>query len=274
MAKQTSLIKINGKADGQSFYTSKNGGALMRSINKGMGQRVKDAKEYINTRKNNAEFGMCGDFAGAIIKPISLRWRFILDSIATGKMVKKMKELVILDTVNAWGQRVLGTTNYASLIEAFNSFSKNEMIEEIANVLASPITWGSADNQLTLGGLAVLSKARQQELIAEGVNYFYTKVYALQVTKPTFDNNANAYTKATSSLVEISELNAYDELTAAGTIDLFASTEATVDLAGAVTNGQFGGLLVVFLPARQVGSSISVLQEKCSAMLAPVVAAE
>lgn len=272
MAKQTSLIKINGKADGQSFYTSKNGGALMRSINQGMSQRVKDGKEYLNTRKNNAEFGMCGDFAGAIIKPLSLRWRFILDSIATGKMVKKMKELIVMNTTEAWGQRVLTADHYLSLVEAFNSFSKNEMIEEIANILAQPISWTDDDNVVTLGGMPQLTVARQQELIAEGVNYFYTKVFALQVVTPTFDTNANAYTKATSTLVEIPAMSNDAQLEASAAIDLVTDRNGVADFTEVVVNGEFGGLLVVFLPARKVGNSISILQEKCSAMLAPVVA--
>lgn len=273
MAKQKGIHRLSGKVDGMSYYSSKNGGSLARSINDGMSERVKTAKEYINTRKNNAEFGMCGDFAGAIIKPISQRWRFILDSIATGKMVKVMKDAVKLNTLNPWGQRVLGATDYPAFIEAFNSFSKNEMIDEIANVLAQPIDWASERNTVTVQATPNLSIARQEELNAEGINYFYTKVYALQVKKPVFNTAANAYTKAISSLVELTSMSYDAELNSESDVDLFAQDEAVANFADVVDNGEFGGLLVVFLPARKVGSSISVLQEKCSAMLAPVVEA-
>ena len=273
MAKQKGIHRLSGKVDGMSYYSSKNGGSLARSINDGMSERVKTAKEYINTRKNNAEFGMCGDFAGAIIKPISQRWRFILDSIATGKMVKVMKDAVKLNTLNPWGQRVLGATDYPAFIEAFNSFSKNEMIEEIANVLAAPITWDSETRTLTLSEVPVLSIEHEQELIAEGVNTFYTKVYALQVKKPVFNTAANAYTKATSTLVEITGMSTDGDFDGTIDSDLISSSTAVVDFADVVDNGEFGGLLVVFLPARKVGGVVSVLQEKCSAMLAPVVEA-
>lgn len=274
MAKQKGIHRLSGKVDGMSYYSSKNGGSLARSINDGMSERVKTAKEYINTRKNNAEFGMCGDFAGAIIKPISQRWRFILDSIATGKMVKVMKDAVKLNTLNPWGQRVLGATDYPAFIQAFNSFSKNEMIEELANVLAQPITWNSEGNVLELSQNPELSVSRQQELMAEGINFMYTKVYALQVSKPVFNTAANAYTKAASSLVEVTGLSTEAAIDATGAIALFDTSETVADFADVVDNGEFGGLLVVFLPARQVGTSISILQEKCSAMLAPVVEAE
>lgn len=272
MAKQTSLIKINGKADGQSFYTSKNGGALMRSINKGMSARVKDGKEYINTRKNNAEFGMCGDFAGAIIKPISLRWRFILDSIATGKLVKTMKELVILDAVNAWGQRVISNANFDTIREALNSFSKNEMIQRIVTALQSGVVYNPVGNIVNIGAMPQLTVADQQELLAEGVNYFITKVYGLSTTVPAYDANAMAYTKAETHLFE-TNLETSGEIDGSAALDLLADTEGDCSLSIVDSATNFGGLLVVFMPARKVGSSISVLQEKCSAYIAPATAA-
>ena len=155
MAKQTGIIALRGKIKGQSYYGSKVGGDLVRTINEGMSARVKSSQEYANTRKNNAEFGMCGDFAGAIIKPITQRWRFILDSIATGKMVKAMKELAVLDTAGEWGKRVVKLANYGTIYEKFNSFSKNEMPTEIVNALAKGVTLNNEGTAILLESTGV-----------------------------------------------------------------------------------------------------------------------
>lgn len=274
MAKQTSLIKINGKADGQSFYTSKNGGALMRSINKGIGQRVKDAKEYANTRKNNAEFGMCGDAAGALIKPFTVRWRFILDSIATGKMVKALKELVVLNSTAAWGQRTILSTFFQNIRNAWNSLSKNEMLSEIVSQISRGVTYDADTQKVILPGMPSMSADTVQELLDKGANYFYTKVFAVQVSLPTYNSGINAYTKASTALVELPGLGANDNIAIGSSVDLFGATETVSAIAPLDEDPDFGALVVVFLPARKVGQSVSILQQYCSAYMVPVATAE
>lgn len=272
MAKQTSLIKINGKADGQSFYTSKNGGALMRSINKGMSARVKDAKEYANTRKNNAEFGACGDFAGAIIKPISLRWRFILSSIATGMLVKKLKELVKLDTAGKWGQRVVQLANFGEIRETLNSLSKNELPEQVAAVLNGGVQFNAAQNVVSLTSTGEISESDQLDYKAAGIDGMKIQVFNFIVDKPTFDASANAYTPAISRIQPIDALTANVEFTGTGTVDVFGDLDGSVSESPVDTASKLGGLLVVCLPFRKVGGAANILQEKCSAYIAPVVA--
>lgn len=274
MAKQTSLIKINGKADGQSFYTSKNGGALMRSINPGMGQRVKDAKEYINTRKNNAEFGAAGNLAGAIVKPISLRWRFILDSIGTGKLVKAIKAAMVEDTVSPWGGRVVPLASMPHIQDVFNSLSKNEMPQEIVNVLQNSLTFAAATNTVEFSQNAAISADTIQQLRDKGATHISTKVFALVVRKPHIDINSKDYVPAETQFVDMSDsfsdshipVSAGEELVSAGSL---ANAPAVLN-----QEMQLGGVLVVFLPERSVGGEYYTLQELCSAYWCPAEAAE
>lgn len=274
MAKQSGIHGLRGKVNGMSYYGSKNGGALVRKINEGMSSRVKTAKEYANTRKNNAEFGMCGDVAGAIIKPFSLRWRFILDSIATGKMVKVLKEIVKLDNTGSWGERVIKSTYFDQIRAAFNSFSKNEMIQDVVSHLSLGVTYDVDNETLAMQAGDILSEATIQELIALGANYFYVKAFALKVSTPQYDANSLAYSQAVTSLTELGDFDNAADLTAGSTIHIFGATttdSGTDPMDGA--NG-LGALAVVFLPARKVGQSISILQQHCSAYMVPVIAAE
>lgn len=272
MAKQIGIHGLKGKVDGMSYYSSKNGGRLTRSINEGMSSRVKTAKEYANTRKNNSEFGMCGDLAGSIIKPFSLRWRFILDSIATGKMVKVLKELVILDSTGAWGQRVLKNTYFDQIRAAFNSFSKNEMPSDVVSTLAQGVDFDDEAEEIHVANQGTLSESTISEMLAEGINYFYLKVFAFRSTVPSFDTNVDAYTKAEYTLEEVTQLSHQDNIAVGASINLFGNVDSSCKVNPIDATNVIGGLAVVFLPARKVGTSISILQQHCSAYMVPVTA--
>lgn len=274
MAKQTSLIKINGKADGQSFYTSKNGGALMRSINKGMSARVKDAKEYINTRKNNAEFGAAGNLAGAIVKPISLRWRFILDSIGTGKLVKAIKAAMVEDTVSPWGGRVVPLATMPHLQDVFNSLSKNEMPQEAVNILQNQVSFDVASGKVTISAPAIMSNDTAQQLLDKGATNFSTKVFALNVKTPHIGLDGKTYDPAETTFVDLSAHFGVTHDAMGEDQNIIISDDEVP--APSVLNAEthLGGVLVVFLPERKVGNEYYTLQELCSAYWCPAKAAE
>ena len=273
MAKQTGIIALRGKIKGQSYYGSKVGGDLVRTINEGMSARVKSSQEYANTRKNNAEFGMCGDFAGAIIKPITQRWRFILDSIATGKMVKAMKELAVLDTAGEWGKRVVKLANYGTIYEKFNSFSKNEMPTEIVNALAKGVTLNNEGTAILLESTGVQTAEFVSQMQAIGADKYTAAVYALYVEKPVYDAVAGVYTKASSNLVYSETISAAAEDVNLNS-DIFAGDSFPVTLSPVNTESKFAGLLTIFMPMRTIGNKSSILQQHCSAYLVPVSAAE
>ena len=272
MAKQLGLHKVQGKVGEYSYYESKNGGAVIRGINKGMSSRVKTAQEYANTRKNNSEFGMCGDFAGAIIKPISLRWRFILNSIATGMMVKEMKSLVALDSAGQWGKRVVKLANYGSLYEKFNSFSKNEIPSQISSALAAGVTYNSTTQKIILPSTGLEDSAFVEYMDSIGATSFGLQCFALLVTKPSFDGTTGTYTKAESKLVPINTFSSDTEDVDPGE-EIYGANEVVLPESPVSTEAQFAGFLTIFLPQRKIGGSVNVLQQHCAAYLVPVTAA-
>lgn len=272
MAKQSGIHELRGKVNGMSYYGSKVGGSLVRKINEGMSARVKTGKEYANTRKNNSEFGMCGDFAGSIIKPITQRWRFILDSIATGMMVKTMKELAVLDTASEWGKRVVKLANYGTLYEKFNSFSKNEMPAVITAVLNLGVQYNSAQTKVVLSGSGVCTSDFISQMDSIGATGYSILCYALFVNKPAFDAVAGTYTKAVSKIVELSTISAPNTDLELNN-DLFSAADQVLAESPVNTESQFAGLLTIFMPLRKIGGQNSVLQQHCSAYLVPITAA-
>lgn len=269
MAKQSGIHGIRGKINGVSYYSSKNGGQLIRKINEGMSSRVKTAKEYANTRLNNAEFGAAGSLAGAIVRPISQRWRFILDSITTGKLVKAIKAAMMQDTAKPWGERVVPLTEMAHLQDVFNGFSKNEMPQEIVNTLQDYLRFNPPSKHLEIEESANMTVDTAQLLLDKGATHFSTKVFAFNVRKPYIGADGKTYVPADSFMVDITATfggsNTAIEKNAAIVVS------ASIENAPAVLNEEahLGGVLVVFLPERKVGNEYFTLQELCSAYWCP-----
>lgn len=272
MAKQSGIHGIRGKINGVSYYSSKNGGQLIRKINEGMSSRVKTAKEYANTRLNNAEFGAAGSLAGAIVRPISQRWRFILDSIATGKLVKAIKAAMMQDTASPWGKRVVPLTEMAHLQDVFNGFSKNEMPQELVNALQNKFVFYSADNMLSVTGNTLMSADTLSQLKDKGATHVTVKVFTFNVRKPYIGADGKMYVPSDSLFADAS--STFGVNNAALTTDVIIIDEGQLSNAPAVLNEEshLGGVLVVFLPERKVGNEYFTLQELCSAYWCPAKA--
>lgn len=274
MAKQSGIHGIRGKINGVSYYSSKNGGQLIRKINEGMSSRVKTAKEYANTRLNNAEFGAAGSLAGAIVRPISQRWRFILDSIATGKLVKAIKAAMMQDTASPWGERVVPLTEMAHLQDVFNGFSKNEMPQELVNVLQTGVTYNSTTGQINITDGGPISSDFVQQMSDKGATHFSTKVIAFNVRKPYIGADGKTYVPAESLFVDLSQYYGDSHNTIREGDNYMAEGEEVINLAVLNEETHLGGVLVVLLPERKVGNEYFTLQELCSAYWCPAKAAE
>ena len=273
MAKQSGIHGIRGKINGVSYYSSKNGGQLIRKINEGMSSRVKTAKEYANTRLNNAEFGAAGSLAGAIVRPISQRWRFILDSIATGKLVKAIKAAMMQDTASPWGERVVPLTEMAHLQDVFNGFSKNEMPQEVVTILHDSMTFAAANKTLEITEPASLSPDTVQQLIDKGATHLTTKVFAFNVRKPYIGADGKTYVPAESLFVDLSGTFGLVNVAIAAGSQIISDSDAQNSPAVLNEETHLGGVLVVFLPERKVGNEYFTLQELCSAYWCPAKAA-
>lgn len=264
MAKQTGIHGLKGKVNGMSYYSSKNGGSLVRKINDGLGQRVKSSREYSNTRKNNAEFGACGDFAGSFIGIITSRWRFILNSIATGMMVKAAKAAIVRDTTNPWGQREIPAAQFAALYSTFNGLSKNAMPEAIVDGFNANLKYVTGTSSLTAKADIQVDADLAQHLADIGADGFMVDTYRLEIEMPLFTTSANAYSKAVAHLEHLESLSidlstppVGDTILAQGdaqACDDFDQTDVTF----------LSVAFVLFRPYRTIGGEKSVLQQHCA----------
>lgn len=266
MAKQSGLIRIKGKVGDYVYYSSKVGGALMREQNAGMSERVKTDPAYQNTRLNASEFGGAGKLAGAIISPISSRWRYILDATATGQLAKVIKEGMATDTTNPWGQRTLPVTFMPVVQEKYNELSKNDMPTIIVN--------GINDATLSASGTEVNSRDVVMDadfvntMLAKGAEGVIVQLYSWQVGAPIFNPASGKYEVRSSDraffLLDMND----SEIEDAGT--LISDGQYTVGTRGhgpAPENSAayLGGLCVIMLPYKVVSNQKYILQEHCAA---------
>lgn len=106
MAKQSGIHQLRGKVGNMKYYRMKGvQDGLVQSINEGMSNRVKNGAEYANTRRNNSEFGMAASTAGACVKSLSLRWRYLLKPFVTGALAKIFYDGIKTNDGSPWGSR-------------------------------------------------------------------------------------------------------------------------------------------------------------------------
>ena len=261
MAKQSSLIKLRGKADGQSFYYSKNGEYLTRKINPGMSSRVKTAEEYANTRLNNAEFGGAGSLAGAMIRTVSKRWRYILDSIATGMLVKGIKDAMLNDNTHDWGKRSVLLADMPAIQDLYNQFSKNEMPQEIVDFVKTSITSAGNGLALTISENLMLNADLAAHYAALGANNVKCTLYCFGVSAPSVPADSTKYSPVLPVFAQLAtataEIGENEPIIESVTLP---AVPAVQNVAAA-----FGGVLVIVEPIKEINNKQYVLQQHCSA---------
>lgn len=259
MAKSSELLALRGKVAGKSFYAMKGvEGTLVRSINEGMSNRVKNDAAYANTRLNAAEFGSAGSMAGAVIRTVSKRWRTILQAFATAMLTKAVRNLIIQDTINAWGQRLLSVSGWQDVVrDAVSRLVKNSYSENFANgVAASASAVGQPIN------VDIVTTAQDSEALvslgADGVRY---EAYRQRITAP-----ASANGKYTAPVAEVSFIGALDT-----TIGTAVTQQVTGNpVAEGEETASMESVIVVALPTRTVNGETYVLQELCSCEWLPI----
>lgn len=270
MAKQTGYAKVSGKIEGRSNYYSKNGGFLSRTINPGMSSRVKTDAAYINTRLNNAEFGGAGSCAGAMVKAVSLRWRYILNSTSTGQLVQRIKAAMLKDTTNPWGKRQVPVVDMPKIQEFYNRLSKNQMPEFVRSGISTSMVYDSDAEKIEVSAAINYSADYENQLIAKGANGVVSKVFALSVNTPMPLASELKYEACISDISELVEFGNDTSLDGTGTNVAISADVLDSSIPPQNDGDNFGGVLVVFLPYKQIGTEKYTLQELCAAAWYPV----
>lgn len=265
MAKQIGIHRIKGKVDGRSYYNSQVGGDLSRNINQGMSQRVKTAPEFLNTRLNASEFGGAGKAAGQIIRPVSQRWRYLLNPIATGDLAKLIKQLMARDTNNPWGERQVLLSDMPLLQERYNSMSKNPMIASVVAAMASG-TVADDTTEFTLADKPYYLTSDEESYFrgigAEGVEFHY---WDFRARLPQFNPASGKY-EVQSLRNDFTFIQSYE--VEIGSHEAIADRlDVAIGLAHAVPQNSaagLGGVLCVMLPFKVVSNEKYILQQHCA----------
>lgn len=271
MAKQGGIHKIRGKIGEASYYQSQVGGYLIRGINQGMSERVKNDPAFANTRLNAAEFGGAGKLAGAMVSAVTQRWRYMLDPTATGKLSSAIKSAMEQDTTNPWGQREVLLAQMPALQEAYNALSKNEMLPELTQFLSETYVNNESAAIKTIAiptdyELSVDSANRLSALGAEGL---IVQMYVLRVSKPKFNPATGKY--VSPDRFYINRVFSNDIEVAAEENILTEGDNITIPRGRSGswflpqnTSDIIGGLLVVVTPYVVVSNVKHILQQHCS----------
>lgn len=256
MAKQEGIHGLRGKIGGMSYYAMKGvDGGLVRKVNEGMSTRVKNDDAFLNTRLNASEFGAAGNFSGAVVRTVSKRWRFILQSFATAATTKFVNGEIKQDTTNDWGQRTLNVTGWQSRVRQFlTQIVKNPYVENFSTgFAASADAAGSAIgitvNILATDSIGLLNRG------AEGVKYEF---YLQTVDAPVFSSASGKYPSVATTLEKIGEVE--HQIGTAKSTPLTSTVKAIEEASGKMVN-----VLVVALPFKAINSQNYTLQELCSA---------
>lgn len=256
MAKQSGIHQLRGKVGGMKYYGMKGvEGGLVQSINEGMSERVKNGAEYANTRRNNSEFGMAASTAGAAIKSLAQRWRYLLVPFATANAAKVLYASAKGVTTEKWGSRAISP----ELLEEtyplqMQKFVKND-VSDFGNLKAY-ITEADDVPSLHLDGEAVHNE-KAEAAGCSGVRCIFVGGYIVPSLGGTMTDKALPAVQETEILAT-TDVVFGEDITASHVSPLIqqAKTESNFAAIG----------YVVLLPYREVAGEKIVMQEFASAI--------
>lgn len=264
MPKQTSLIKIRGKADGNSFYFSKNGGHLVRSINADMSQRVKTDPAYMLTRANAAEFGSLAMLLGQMISVSPFRKNYVLNPIQCGLQVRRW--LPFLQSQSGYpGQRELDDDARKELWPSFNRYSKNPIPDiftqglypgciQVTNTQGNEFKINNGD------GLTV-DPSKTEYLRYRGVHHFVVQLSYMQTPTPYYDPATQKYKMATTARW----INIISNTIVLDSAESYFDKTYIASLMANLRNTSIAQAIgFTFLAYKKVGSNNVLLQDLCS----------
>lgn len=264
MAKQASLHKMDGKADGRSYFYSQNGGYQSRAINPGMSQRVKTAPEYANTRRSNAEYGEAATYAGNIISTFTSRWKYMIHGNVIGKMIKDVLSMITSNS-GVWGQRVLTSKQRREIITLLNKYGKNHLPDEIDAKFTSEVVSyaGENANEIKINNESGLEPGQGwgEHLASYGITGCQFILCAMKVSLVSYYSASNSMVEhGSNQYVVIS-----DETVRLGQDDtLFMdSFELPIDF-NFDSMYQPMAICLLCLPYKQIGNQRYTMQEHCS----------
>ncbi len=134
MARQRSIIKLDGTIGDITFYKSKDG-YLAREKGGIPADRIRNDPAFQRTRENGTEFGRAGKSGKVLRNSIRAMLQNSSDSRMVSRLTKEMVKVIQMDQVNPRGQRNV-IDGEAELLQGFD-FNING---KLGNTLYVPVT--------------------------------------------------------------------------------------------------------------------------------------
>lgn len=267
MAKQSGIHQLKGKIRGMSYYRQKGvEDGLARSINQGLSKRVKEDIAYANTRLNATEFGRAGSFAGAAIRSITDRQRAMLKDFATGMLAKQVRDIIVSDTTNNWGNRQLVGNAWQNLLkQIISTYAKVDFAAFVGGVFDVTVEGTGESNSWTPN--AELPIGWGSQLAAKGATGAYIDMYAYRVS---LDNLGAGIMKGSSAVALI----ASEEATIGESVTITTPAQLSAEFSNVEGENQLKAVLVVVRPYQEINSVKYVRQELCTFSVQPFVVGE
>jgi hypothetical protein len=167
MAKQISLLKVNGTLEDLTFYKSQDG-LLVRTKGGVSKKRIQNDPAFARTRENGAEFGHSAS-AGRMLRVAAGQLVFkVKDKRLSSRLVKVMSDLKNLDGTSLRGERNvamgLQTAEGQQLLRGFDFNSKAPL---------SSVFYGTHTIDVATGAVTIASFVPQSQLrVPEGSTHF------------------------------------------------------------------------------------------------------
>lgn len=264
MAKQSGIHQLNGKVRGMSYYrTAGVSDGLVRTINEGMSSRVKNGEEYSNTRRNNSEFTLAANTAGAVQGLLPTRWRYMLRRFAQAEIAKELLSM-IKQNVGTWGERDFTAAQRDLVLASANNRAKYPFDNVVNNVIITDDPGSPINVQL------IQSDVVAQALSSLGVDDVEIVIIPAVLELGMYNPVIGRYTKSKS----------YIGTTVSTDEDLGFDVDVNVPRANFPIVSQPVGtalncVVVAIFPRRTMaqsatGSEHYVLQEYCSFKVYPI----
>jgi hypothetical protein len=167
MAKQSSIIKIEGTLGGVTFYKTKDG-YLAKGKSSISANRIKSDPRFVRTRENNAEFRnatKAGKLLRDSARPLMVKAH---DYRVSSRLTQLMSQVLRVDTTSFRGCRTpvngLNTPNGKAMLKMFN-FNKASLL---GSVLFKPFTVNTLTGLIEIADLDPASDV----LVPEGATHF------------------------------------------------------------------------------------------------------
>lgn len=255
MAKQIGLHQIKGRVGDHSYYRQtgvRNG--LIRSINQGLSDRVKNGKEYANTRLNMAEFGHACAIAGLYGKLVVPKWRPMFLAFSQSKLSKKIVALIKQATGN-WGERSIASASLP-LVAGYLSEMSKLLLSDLCSVDAAGISvTAGAGGAITVAGEITVTDDNISNLHSFDADGVDIKMLVNGIEVGNYNAAAKEY--APSSVLA----------QAANTSNFTTATDASpeVNIPKPVSTTGTAALVVTYIamPYRTINNVKHILQEQC-----------